>query len=175
MQPQLRILSSKLVPQIIDKAFKLLVNPGIKVQLREAQVLLADAGARVEDEREVVQIPKDVARKALETVPHEFYLYDQDGEPCVHYGGDSVHFDPGSSGVNVLDAETMKHRPATTHDLIKVIKTADSLGSMTRNPPRWSVAKSPKKSAICTACIWCCCSLRNRWSPALSRPKIPTP
>jgi trimethylamine--corrinoid protein Co-methyltransferase len=45
----------------------------------------------------------------------------------VHYGGDSVHFDPGSSGVNVLDADAMQHRPATTHDLIKVIKTADSL------------------------------------------------
>jgi trimethylamine--corrinoid protein Co-methyltransferase len=116
-----------LVPQIIDEAFQLLVNPGIKVQLKEARALLADAGARVDEEREVVQIPEEVARKALETVPHEFYLYNQDGEPSVHYGGDSVHFDPGSSGVNVLDAETMQHRPATTHDLIEVIKTADSL------------------------------------------------
>ena len=54
-------------------------------------------------------------------------LYNQDGEPAVHYGGDSVHFDPGSSGVNVLDADSMQHRPATTQDLIKVIKIADSL------------------------------------------------
>jgi trimethylamine--corrinoid protein Co-methyltransferase len=127
LQPQLRILSAELVPQIINEAFQLLVNPGIKVQLKEARGLLADAGARVDEEREVVHIPEKVARKALETVPHEFYLYNQDGEPSVHYGGDSVHFDPGSSGVNVLDAESMQHRPATTHDLIKVIKTADSL------------------------------------------------
>ncbi len=127
MQPQLRILPSELVPQIIDEAFQFLINPGIKVQLKEARGLMANAGARVDEEREVVQIPEEVARKALETVPHEFYLYNQDGEPSVHYGGDSVHFDPGSSGVNVLDAETMQHRPATTHDLIEVIKTADSL------------------------------------------------
>ena len=127
MQPQLRILSPEIIPQIIDEAFQLLVNPGIKVQLKEARTLLADAGARVDEEHEVVHIPEEVARKALDTVPHEFHLYNQDGEPSIHYGGDSVHFDPGSSGVSVLDAETMQHRPATTQDLIKVIKTADSL------------------------------------------------
>ncbi|TFH31772.1 MAG: hypothetical protein E4G99_13580 [Anaerolineales bacterium] len=127
MQPQLRILTDELVPKIIDEAFQLMVNPGIKVQLEEARGLLADAGAKVDEKREVVQIPEEVARKALETVPHEFYLYNQDGESSVHYGGDSVHFDPGSSGVNVLDSETMQHRPATTHDLIKVIKIAESL------------------------------------------------
>ena len=127
MQPQLRILSSELIPQIIDEAFQLLINPGIKVQLKEARDLLADVGATVDEELEVVQIPKEVAQKALETVPHEFTLFNRDGEPSVHYGGDSVHFDPGSSGVNVLDSETMLHRPATTQDLIKVIKIADSL------------------------------------------------
>jgi trimethylamine--corrinoid protein Co-methyltransferase len=127
LQPRLRILSSELVSQIINEAFQLLIDPGIKIQLKEARGFLADAGARVDEYREVVQIPEEVVRRALESIPHEFYLHDQVGEPSVHYGGDSVHFDPGSSGVNVLDAETMQHRPATTHDLIKVIKTADSL------------------------------------------------
>jgi trimethylamine--corrinoid protein Co-methyltransferase len=127
MQPQLRILTPKLVPQIIDEAFQLMIKPGIKVQLKEARELLVEAGARVDEDQQVLHIPEEVARKALETVPHEFYLYNQDGEPTVHYGGDSVHFDPGSSGMNVLDADTIRHRPATTHDLVKVIKIADSL------------------------------------------------
>ena len=127
MQPQLRILSPELIPQIIDEAFQLLTKPGIKVQLKEARELLADAGARVDEENEVVYIPEGVARKALETVPREFYLYNKKGEPTIHYGGDAVHFDPGSSGVNVLDAESGLHRPATTHDLIQVIQIADSL------------------------------------------------
>jgi len=85
MQPQLRILSSDLVPRIIDEAFQLLLNPGVKVILQEARTLLAEAGAIVDEEREVVQIPESVARKALETVPHEFTLYNQDGEPTVYY------------------------------------------------------------------------------------------
>ena len=127
MQPQLRILSPEMVSQIVDEAFQLMMNPGIKVQLNEARQLLAQAGAQVDEEKEVVHIPEEVARKALDTVPHEFYLFDQDGKPTVYYGGDAVHFDPGSSGVNFLDAETGQHRPATSQDLIKVIKTADSL------------------------------------------------
>jgi len=145
MQPQLRILSSDLVPRIIDEAFQLLLNPGVKVILQEARTLLAEAGAIVDEEREVVQIPESVARKALETVPHEFTLYNQDGEPTVYYGGDSVHFDPGSTGVNVLDAETMQHRPATTPDLIKVIKTADSLSQYAAQSTALVCSEIPKE------------------------------
>jgi trimethylamine--corrinoid protein Co-methyltransferase len=89
--------------------------------------LLADAGAVVDEGREVVQIPEAVACEALETVPHEFFLYDKKGEAAVHYGGDAVHFDPGSSGVNVLDPETLQHKPAITPDLVKVVKIAESL------------------------------------------------
>lgn len=127
MQPQLRILAPELVPQIIDEAFQLLIDPGIKVQLKEARALLADAGASVEEAREVVHIPEQLARNALETVPRQFYLFDKKGNPAVRYGGDAVHFDPGSSGVNVLDSDSLHHRPATTQDLIKVIKIADHL------------------------------------------------
>ncbi len=145
MQPQLRILSSALVPQIIDEAFQLLLNPGIKVQRREARDLLADAGAMVDEEREVVQIPEKLARKALETVPLAFNLYDQDGRSRVHYGGDAVHYDPGSSGVNVLDAETKQHRPATTHDLIKVIKIADSLSQYDAQSTALVCSEIPKE------------------------------
>ncbi len=127
MQPQLRILAPELVRQIIDEAFQLLIDPGIKVQLKEARALLADAGASVEEAREVVHIPEQLARNALETVPREFYLFGKKGNPAVRYGGDAVHFDPGSSGVNVLDSDSLHHRPATTQDLIKVIKIADHL------------------------------------------------
>jgi trimethylamine--corrinoid protein Co-methyltransferase len=145
MQPQLRILSPDLVPRIIDEAFQLLLNPGIMVKHKEARILLADAGARVDKEREVVQIPRDVAQKALRTVPKEFYLFNQDGEPAVHYGGDSVHFDPGSAGVSVLDADTLQHRPAITSDLTKVIKTADLLDQYAAQSTSLVCSEIPKE------------------------------
>jgi trimethylamine--corrinoid protein Co-methyltransferase len=145
MQPQLRILSNELIPQIIDEAFQLLMNPGIKVQLKEARDMLANAGAVVDEGREVVQIPETVARKALESVPREFYLYDRKGEPAVQYGGDAVHFDPGSSGVNILDPETLQHKPATTPDLVKVIKIADSLSQYDAQSTSLVCSEIPKE------------------------------
>jgi trimethylamine--corrinoid protein Co-methyltransferase len=45
----------------------------------------------------------------------------------VHYGGDAVHFDPGSSGVHVLDPDTGEHRPARSDDLVRLIKVAEML------------------------------------------------
>ncbi len=145
MQPQFRILSDELVPQIIDEAFQLMMDPGIKVQLKEARALLADAGASLDAAQEVVQIPEQIARKALDTVPRKFNLYDQDGNPSVRYAGDAVHFDPGSSGVNVLDADTLKHRPATTDDLIKVIQIADVLSQYDAQSTALVCSEIPKE------------------------------
>jgi trimethylamine--corrinoid protein Co-methyltransferase len=127
MQPSLKIISSETINQILGEAFQLMMSPGIKVQLPEARNLLADAGARVDEGKETVHIPERVIEETLKTVPKQFYLFDRLGEPVIHFGGDIVHFDPGSSGVNVLDPDTYDHRPATRFDLIQIIKIADSL------------------------------------------------
>lgn len=127
MQPKIELLSPELIGQILDEAFQLLMKPGIKVQSAEARRLLAEAGASIDEAQEIARIPQEVARKALETVPHEFYLYNLLGEPAVHFGGDAVHFDPGSSGVHILDAETLEHRPAYTADLVRLIRVTEML------------------------------------------------
>ena len=127
MQPKLEMLPPELVHRVIDEAFQLLLKPGIRVQLKEARDLLAGAGAQIDEQREVAFIPEVVARKSLETVPNEFYLFNRSGNPVVHYGGDSVQFDPGSSGVNILDSDSLQHRSATTQDLVKIVKIAESL------------------------------------------------
>ena len=127
MKPKLELLDAALIERVLEEAFQLMLEPGIKVSSNEARSLLAEAGAKVNADTGVVVIPEMIARKALETVPAEFYLHDRFGNPTVRYGGDSVHFDPGSSGVNIFDAVSGKHRPAVTQDLINVIKIAEQL------------------------------------------------
>ena len=127
MQPKLTLLTEELIARILDEAYQLMLKPGIKVQNAEARQLLADAGAQVDEDAQVVKIPAQIVRKALETVPHEFQLYDYDGNPKVQYGGDAVHFDPGSSGISILIPETLQHKTAETEDLIRVLKVAESL------------------------------------------------
>jgi trimethylamine--corrinoid protein Co-methyltransferase len=63
----------------------------------------------------------------LETAPREFHLCDYDGNAVVTYGGDAVHFDPGSSGITMLNPETLEHETTETPHLIKLLKVAEQL------------------------------------------------
>jgi trimethylamine--corrinoid protein Co-methyltransferase len=145
MQPKLQLLSEDLVEEILDEAFQLLMNPGIRVQSIEALDLLAAAGASVDRNQLVVKIPEAIVRQALDTVPKEFYLYNRQGEAAVHYGGDHVHFDPGSSCVNVLDPETREHRPAKTKDLIRLVQVAEMLSQFAAQSTAMVCSDVPKE------------------------------
>jgi trimethylamine--corrinoid protein Co-methyltransferase len=125
IQPKLELLTLDLIARILDEAFQLMQKPGIKVQSTEARDLLMWAGSTTEGD--VVKIPEKIVRKALDTVPAEFHLYDRNGDPKVHYGGNSVHFDPGSSGVHILDPETLEHKTSYAADLVRVVKVAEML------------------------------------------------
>jgi trimethylamine--corrinoid protein Co-methyltransferase len=125
VQPKLELLTYDVIARILDEAFQLMQKPGIKVQSAEAIDLLVKAGATADGE--VVRIPEKIVRKALDTTPAEFKLYDRYGNPKVHYGGNSVQFDPGSSGVHILDPETLEHKTSYSEDLVRLVKVTEML------------------------------------------------
>jgi len=65
MQPRLELLTEEQVDRILDEAFQLLQEHGIKVQSAEARRLLAEAGAQVDEAKQVAYIPESVVRRAL--------------------------------------------------------------------------------------------------------------
>jgi trimethylamine:corrinoid methyltransferase-like protein len=127
MQPSMTLLDDKLVKRILDEAFQLMLKPGVKIQSADAMQMLEEAGAKIEKDIAVAHIPESLVRKALESVPHEFSLYDRFGEAKITYGGNTVQFDPGSSGVHILDPQTGEHRPSQADDLVKIVKLAEML------------------------------------------------
>ena len=127
MQPKLELLSNELTSRILDEAFQLMLDPGIRVISPQACTMLASAGAQVDENTNVVRIPEKLARTALSSVPKTFCLFDRLGNCRVTYGGNNVHFDPGSSSVHVLDPETLEHRPAESADLVRLVKVAEML------------------------------------------------
>ncbi len=125
LRPTLRLLGPELVERILDEAHQLLLDPGVRVQDAEAVRLLAAAGADVDGS--TVGIPATLVERALATVPSSFALFDRGGTPAVRYGAGVVQFDPGSSGVNVLDPISGDHRPSQADDLVRLVRVAEML------------------------------------------------
>ena len=116
LRPKLNILDESLVRQVIDEALQLLVDPGVRVHNEGGLHLLAEAGAQVDRDSRVAYIPEHLVWDALATTPKSFHLYDLNGQPAVHYGGDEVHFDPGSAAIFILDSQSGKQRSPVTAD-----------------------------------------------------------
>ncbi len=127
IHPTLTLLDEDLIQRILAEAHDLLEDPGVRVHSERALALLDGAGARVEAATRVAHIPADLTQRALESVPRTFTLYDVAGDPTVHYGGDAVHFDPGSAAIEVLDYSATTSRPPVTADLVAATRLADVL------------------------------------------------
>jgi trimethylamine--corrinoid protein Co-methyltransferase len=125
VRPTFSLLDPALSKRVLDEAFALLGEPGVKVHEPEAAGLLAAVGADVRDG--VARIPERVVRDALATVPHAFTVFDRAGAPALRYGQDVVQFDPGSCGVAVLDPDTLEHRPSMAADLIRLVRVTEGL------------------------------------------------
>jgi len=125
VRPKLQLLDPPLLDRILAEAFQAIHSPGIRVAVPAAIDLLASAGCIIENG--IARIPEPVARQALSTAPREFSLHNRAGDPVVHYGGDDVHFDPGSSCLQVLDPDSLQPRPAQTADLIRLVQVAEAL------------------------------------------------
>jgi len=127
MRPQFKILSDDLIGTILDEAHALLLDPGVRVHNHAALDLLAERGAQVDYESQIVRIPEEIVQEALTLAPAEFDLYNFDGQAAVHYGGDAVHFDPGSAAINLLDHETQEQRPPLTEDFVQFVQLVEML------------------------------------------------
>jgi trimethylamine--corrinoid protein Co-methyltransferase len=127
IRPKLELLSPETVRRALDEAYDLLLDPGVQIHYDEALRLLADGGAEVDMNARVARIPRSLAEKAVETAPSSFYLYDLDGEPVVHYGGDGVHFDPGSAAIEIIDYQARESRTPVTADCENFVRLAEML------------------------------------------------
>ncbi len=124
MRPKIQLLSPELTDRILGEAFQLLMNPGVRVGSAVVE-LLRSAGVEINDG--VARLPEPLVRKCLASVPRDFYLYNRQGGKAVHYGGDDVHFDPGSCCVQMLDPDTMEARSSETRDLVRLVQVTEML------------------------------------------------
>jgi trimethylamine--corrinoid protein Co-methyltransferase len=130
IRPKTDFLASETVERVVEEAMELLQDPGVRVHSERALGLLSDHGAHVDREAKIARIPAGLAQRAIQTAPESFHVYDHDGEPAVHYGGDDVHFDPGSTAIELLDYGATSSRAPITADFVRYIMLAEELDAL---------------------------------------------
>jgi trimethylamine--corrinoid protein Co-methyltransferase len=138
------LLPADVISRVLNEAHRLLVSPGIRVTDHKALNILKSAGAEID--ADIAHISDELVNKALATVPHEFDLFDRNGQPAAHYGGDTVQFDPGSCAPHILDPFSSEHRNSTSNDLINIIKVTEVLPQFAAQSTAVVCHDAPKES-----------------------------
>jgi trimethylamine--corrinoid protein Co-methyltransferase len=89
--------------------------------------LLAENHIKVDFTKQIAFLNEEIVIQSIKSCPKDFYLFTLDGKKVVHYGGDDIQFDPGSTAVSILDGKTQKQRKPITQDLINFIKLVEML------------------------------------------------
>jgi len=143
VKPVLQLLNQTAIARILNEALALLQIHGVKVRSPEVIEALQSVGVQTTDG--VARIPEHVVEKALESVPAQFRLFDRAGNPAVQYGGDEVHFDPGSSCLNILDADAEEPRLAQANDLVRLVQLTETLPQFAAQSTALTCDDAPKE------------------------------
>ncbi len=127
MRPILTFLREDLIKQIVSEAIGLLCKLGIELHNKEVLSMLADYGAEVDMSNSHVILNESIIRKALDSSPGSFKLYDVSGNEVVDFTGNNVHFTPGSAALNILDYHENKIRKPLTSDYVNYAKLINQL------------------------------------------------
>lgn len=127
INPRIQLLEKRTIERVIDEAYSLLEDPGVKFDTEAPLRVLAQAGAQVDFNTQIARIPASLIDQARKTPPATIVLYDLPGQPRLTLGGDNFYYYPTSVALKVWDYETNRLRPAATSDMVKFVKVAEGL------------------------------------------------
>lgn len=125
----LRILSEAEVERINSASLALLQDPGVRSESALIRDIFQRAGARVDTETEVIQIPPDMVAAALETAPNSFVLHgrnDPDMDLLLESG--RVYYGMGGTSEPFYwDYDQWQPRNPTKADMVRNTRVGHAL------------------------------------------------
>ena len=127
METHLRVLSDQDRDQVHEKTVKILEETGVRVESDLGRDYLQKAGATVDENTRVVQIPRKVLEDSLKAAPKKFSLgarrpgWDLE----MNEGECSLMIDGGA--ISVIDHRTREKRPSLSSDWLDATRITDSL------------------------------------------------
>jgi trimethylamine--corrinoid protein Co-methyltransferase len=123
---RLHFLGEDQIRQIHEAVLQVLWDVGVRIQWGQALETYAAAGCRVDYDRQLVHIPEEALKHALETAPSTYRLHAIDPEYNIDVTLEDIYTIAGSSALSVLDLDGC-HRPASLQDLVDFTHLIDAL------------------------------------------------
>ena len=113
--------------RIHDETLRVLEETGIRIYSESALDLLQKNGARVDRDKKVAKIPRDIIENAIKSCPKEFVLKARNPEFDVVLDNSHVYFTFDGCGVQTVDLETGMRRPSRKQDIVDCARLGNML------------------------------------------------
>lgn len=124
---RLRYVPEDQLQKLQDATLEILETTGVKFTSERALKVLAEHGARVDSETQVVRFPRDVVLSAMKTVPPNFNVGGRTPLYDFHLGDGCTYFTTDGCGVETIDLETRERRPSRKEDVAMMARVIDYL------------------------------------------------
>jgi trimethylamine---corrinoid protein Co-methyltransferase len=124
---RLQYLGEEQLDQLQDATLEILERTGVKFPSEAALKVLAEHGARVDFETQVVRFQRDLIRNAMRTVPRYFQVGARDPFYDFHLSDGCTYFTTDGCGVETIDLETRQRRPSCKEDVARMARVVDYL------------------------------------------------
>jgi trimethylamine--corrinoid protein Co-methyltransferase len=131
MKGRYEILSRAEMEWIHEETMRVLMNPGIRIQHKDARKVFKDAGCEVDEKTETVKIPRNLVEGAIESTPEKFKMYSRNGEFDLDMVSDGSvvnynTFGVGSKMVDYLGPNRFKARNSTLKDIRDIAQVTEA-------------------------------------------------
>jgi len=125
-----RVLSEAEIEQIHEATLDILERCGVLVDSPEMLGFLVEKGIAVNHDQRIARFSRSCIEDALELVPHQFEVYDREGNYAFLLGGGDSKIAAGHNAVFWVDSESGETRPSTVADVELFARICDELECM---------------------------------------------
>lgn len=123
-------LTNEQLSQLQDATLSVMERTGVKFPSDKALKVLAEHGAKVDFEKQIVRFPRDIVMRYLAKTPRYFNIGARNPFYDFHLGDGCTYFTTDGCGVETIDLDTRQRRPSCKADVGMMARVADYLPSV---------------------------------------------
>jgi len=125
-----KLIDREAFKRIHESSLRILERTGLRIYSPAALDLLRRNGATVDTKSKVARIPRDLVEESVRTAPKEYTLKARNSEFNVELDNSHVYFTFDGCGVQTIDLNSGRRRPARKQDIIDCAKLGNSLSGL---------------------------------------------